>query len=257
MRFPNNARVCFIGDSLTQANQTLPRIIDFYNQRFPASGVRFFNCGTSGGKYKSAIEFFYDDVLRHKPTHAVVAFGVNDCNRWFLGVKRGEARTKELKTSFESFQNNVKTYCKMLQEYNISITLCTPAPYNEYTDGGETPLRGGYALVLGYAQFIKEFAKENKLPVCDYHDYITNSLQVDGQPIYSSDRVHPTAHGYYLMAKCFLAHQGYALGDEQPLPAYFEEWSVAVHRMRMIWSAEQMIIDNYTMDLEEKMAFME
>ena len=257
MRFPDNAKVCFIGDSLTQANETLPRIIHFYNENFPEANVRFFNCGTSGGTYKSAIQFFYDDVLRHNPTHAVVAFGVNDSNRWYLGVERGENRTKTLKSSFESFQNNVKSYCKMLQENNISVTLCTPAPYDEYTDGGQMPLKGGYALVLAYAQVIKEFAKENQIPVCDYHGYITDCLQMEKNAIYSLDRVHPLPYGYYLMAKCFLAYQGYDLGEIQSLPAYFEEWAAAVRKMRMIYGAEQMIIDDYAMDLEKKMMFME
>ena len=257
MRFPDNARVCFIGDSLTQANQTLPRIIDFYNKNFAGRNIRFFNCGTAGGTYKSAIEFFYDDVLRHKPTHAVVAFGVNDSNRWFLNVKRSEERINQLKSDFEKYKKNVQTYCTLLKQNNICITLCAPPPYDEYTQSEETAMKGGYALILGYAQFIREFAKENNIPVCDYHDYITNSLQADEQPIYSPDRVHPTAHGYYLLAKCFLAYQGYKLEDEQPLPTYFEEWAAAVGKMRMIYGAEQMIVRDYTMDLEEKMSMIE
>lgn len=257
MKFPDNARVCFIGDSLTQANQTLSRVIDFYNKNFAKNNIRFFNCGTSGGTYQSAIEFFYDDVLRHNPTHAVVAFGVNDSNRWFLNEKRSVGRISQLKTDFENYKKNVEKYCKILQQNNICVTLCTPPPYDEYTQTEETAMKGGYALILGYAQFIRGFAKENKIPVCDYHDYITNCLQSDDRPIYSADRVHPTAHGYYLMAKCFLAHQGYVLDDEQPLPKYFEEWSLAVHKMRMIYGAEQMIIGDYTMDLETKMSIME
>ena len=257
MRFPDNSRVCFIGDSLTHANKALPRIIDFYNKNFEGCGIRFFNCGTAGGTYKTAIEFFYDDVLRHRPTHAVVAFGVNDANRWLLGDERSEERLNRLKASFEDYKSNVRAYCKMLSENGISIILCTPAPYDEHTEGEEKPLVGGYALILGYAQFIREFAMENNIPLCDYHDFIAGALQSDTQPIYSRDRVHPTEHGYYLLAKCFLAHQGYAIDDERAIPEYFSGWASEVEKMRLIYGAEQMVVRNYRMPLEDKMSLIE
>jgi hypothetical protein len=61
-------------------------------------------CGTSGGTYKTAIEFFNDDVLIHKPTHAVVAFGVNDSNRWALERPRCKEKYDSLKAYYDNFK---------------------------------------------------------------------------------------------------------------------------------------------------------
>lgn len=257
MRFPNDARVCFIGDSLTAANEILSRVIDYYQNNFPLANVRFFNCGTSGGTYKSAIDFFPDDVLRHKPTHAVVAFGVNDSNRWALCGVRSEVRFESLKNAFEEYKQNLETYCNMLIKNKIEPVLCTPAPYDEYTQSDEPANRGGYALIFAYAEYVREFARKNGIALCDYHEYMTRALQSDTTPIYSPDHVHPTSHGYYLMAKCFLAHQGYELETETPLPAYLTAWRAAVARLRLIYGAEHMVVRNYDLPIEEKLALIQ
>jgi len=41
--FPKGARVCFVGDSLVAMNQTLPRIIDYYNKFMSDRKVAFFD----------------------------------------------------------------------------------------------------------------------------------------------------------------------------------------------------------------------
>ena len=255
--FPHGARVCFIGDSLTASNQPLSRVIDHYNKNLAERGVRFFNCGTSGGTYKYAIQFFEDDVLSHNPTHAVVCFGVNDSFRWVMNDPKSEKRLATLKGAFEVYKKNVATYCDMLTSHGIKIILCTPAPYDEYSAFESVPYRGGFALMLGYADFIRSFAKERGIELCDYHDFLSGELELDNMTIYSPDRVHPTPHGYYLMAKHFLAHQGLTIEDEAPIPEYFAEWHAAIARLRIIFSAEEMVVHNYHMPLEEKMAMME
>lgn len=257
MRFPDNARVCFVGDSLTAANQILPRVNDFYNKNFPDANVRFFCCGTSGGTYKTAIEFFYDDVLIHNPTHAVVAFGVNDSNRWALEWPRGKQRYDNLKAYYENFKKEVKIYCDMLKEHNVEIILCTPAPCDEYTPSDIPAYNGSFALIAEYANVVRNYARDNNIPLCDYHAFLTEQLQLDSEPIISPDHVHPVPHGYYLMAKHFLAFQGFEIEDEKEIPEYFNAWREAVQKMRLVYGAEQMVIHNYKMPLEEKVAMIE
>ena len=256
-RFENGARVCFIGDSLVAANQTLPRIIDHYNKYFPNSDVRFFNCGTSGGSYRSLINFFEDDVLSHKPTHAVVAFGVNDSQRDLLGEPRSDSRLNKLKAAFENYKKNVKESYDLLTSHGIKMIICTPAPYDEYTPGENLGYRGGYAIMLGYADFIRAFAKENGIELCDYHAFLSQMLETETEPVYSPDRVHPLPHGYYLIAKCFLAHQGLEIDEEAPIPEYLDEWILTVGKLRTIFGTEHMLIKDYKKPLEEKMALME
>ena len=62
-RFPDGARVCFIGDSLVARNQAMPVVIETYKEKFPNAKIRFFNCGVSGGTAKYAHDSFEDDVL--------------------------------------------------------------------------------------------------------------------------------------------------------------------------------------------------
>lgn len=252
MRFPDNARVCFVGDSLTAANQVLPRVNDHYNKYFPNSNLRFFCCGTSGGTYKTAIEFFNDDVLIHKPTHAVVAFGVNDSNRWALERPRGKEKYDSLKAYYENFKKEVKVYCDMLKEHGIEAILCTPAPYDEYTPSDIPAYSGGFALIAEYANVIRNYARDNNIPLCDNHAFLTEQLQLDSEPIISPDHVHPASHGYYLMAKNFLAFQGLEIDLEADIPEYFNRWREEVQKLRLAYGAEQMVIHNYKMPIEEK-----
>ena len=49
-RFPNGARVCFIGDSITHNNLFLAHIVAYYREHFKDSKVKFYNCGVSCGK---------------------------------------------------------------------------------------------------------------------------------------------------------------------------------------------------------------
>lgn len=256
-RFPNGSRVCFVGDSLVASNLPLPRIIDHYNKYFPDSNVRFFNCGTSGGTYESLINFFDDDILSHKPTHAVVAYGVNDSQRDLLANPRSAERLSRLTAAYERYKKNVEGAYQLLSSHGIKMIICTPAPYDEYTPGENAPLHGAYALMLAYADFIRSFAKENGIELCDYHAYLSNILQTETEAVYSPDRVHPNPHGYYLIAKAFLMHQGLTIDGEEPIPEYLGEWSQTVGRLRVIFGTEHMLIKNYAMPLEEKMEMME
>jgi len=255
-RFPNGARVCFVGDSMTAANQVLSRVIDHYNRHFPEHGITFWNCGTSGGTCGSAIEFFADDVLPHKPTHAVVAFGINDCQNWHLLKPRGEEKYKSMELAFAMYQKHIHDYTRLLVSHGVAVTLCAPPIYDEYGESDQPVRKGNYAAMVAYAAFIRQFAAEHGFGLCDYNSFTARQVCIDPQPVISADRVHPTDHGYYLMAKCFLAAQGLQIDEEAPIPAYMDQWRAAVRRLRYIYGAEHMIIKNYGLPVEEKLALV-
>lgn len=256
-RFPNGARVCFVGDSMTAANQVLSRVIDHYNRHFPNHGITFYNCGASGSTCASALLYFPDDVLPHRPTHVVVAFGINDCKTYFLTKPRSEEKYKQLELAFAQYQKNIIDYTRLLVSHGIQVTLCTPPIYDEYTEGAGEVRRGGYAAMVAYAAFIRRFAEENGLGLCDYNSFTARQVAADPQQVFTADRVHPTEHGYYLMAKCFLASQGLQIDEEAPIPAYLDQWRAVVRRLRVIYGAEHMIVKNYTLPTEEKVAMLQ
>ena len=251
-RFPDGARVCFVGDSLVARNQYLPVIIDCYKQNFPGSGIRFFNCGVSGGTAKFAHDSFENDVLSCKPTHVVVAFGVNDSKRTRLEKPRSKERYDFFLEWFEIYKKSLSALCEKVLASGCELILCTPAPYDEYTETPIPTFKGGYALLCEYANFVRNLAKEKGYTLVDFHECLTRALQVEEGPLFDADHVHPNIHGFYLMAKYFLAQQGLDAPAEGEIPAYFADWREKLFVYRSINAAECMIIKDYSLPQEEK-----
>lgn len=249
-RFPDHARVCFIGDSITHNNFFVAHIAAYYREHFPDAKVEFYNCGISGGALSTILNAFDEDILPHAPTHAVLMIGINDSGRSALN-NSGKEKYESLQKSYESYQCNLDKLCRKLQNIGTELTLCTPTPYDEYSKSEEPALPGGSALLLGYAWFLKKYAREHGYPICDYHSYITRAMQEE--VLYLPDHVHPNPRGHYHMAKCFLAFQGLELGEEQELPADIQEWHRIVTMVRDTIATEHFILeDDFTTTQEER-----
>ncbi len=251
-RFPDSARVCFIGDSITHNNLFLAHIVAYYREHFAEAQVEFYNCGISGGTLTTTLGCFDEDILPYNPTHAVIMIGINDSARWALPFK-GEEKYQTIKDAFEKYKSNLSKICDRLENMGVNITLCTQTPYAEYMESDETVLRGGYALMQAYADYIREFAKDKGYPVCDYHDYFIRTMQTE--TICNPDRVHPTNRGQYYMAKCFLDFQGFDLGEEKSLPDDVQKWHEVVGKIRHVFATEHNILsDDFTLTDEERAA---
>lgn len=250
--FPKNARVCFIGDSITHNNGFVSRVYDYYHQNLSDRSVNIYNCGVGGGRVSTALPIMEEDVLSHNPTHAVIMFGVNDSDNRFFAVERSSERYDKLVNAYEVFQANLREMCRILRERNIEIILCTQAPYDEYQDCETKPWQGGFALMEGYAEAVRNIARELGLPVCDYHKHMSRAMQ--DELLYNPDRVHPNEKGQFEMAKCFLNFQGYDIGEYKPIPEYLEKWREKVAIQRNIWMAEKNIIWKFDLTVEEQIA---
>ena len=254
-RFENGSRVCFIGDSLVSMNHTLPWVIDTYRNKFPNEDIRFFNCGVAGGTAEFALKIFEDDVLRFRPTHAVVAFGVNDSWRWCLSEEKGIARYNTLKQRFEIYKDCIKKLCDKIIQNNIELILCTPAPYDEYEETEQPAFKGGYALLSEYANFVRYFAKQNEYTLCDYYAQMVELMQTD--KLYSNDHIHPTPHGFYRMAEIFLREQGLEIGEECEIKQKYPQWVAAVEVYRNIFIAECMVLKKAELPIDQKLKMAE
>lgn len=251
-RFPNNARVCFIGDSITHNNRYIAHIVSYYRTHFPEAKVEFYNCGISGGSLTTTLNCFDEDILPYSPTHAVIMIGINDSNRGALELQR-ENRYEILEAAFEEYKSNLEKLCNRLEAIGTEVILCTQTPYAEYIESDEPALPGGYALLLAYANHVKAYAKERNYPVCDYHTYMTRAGMLE--PLFASDHVHPNERGHYYMAKCFLAFQDMDLGEETALPADIQKWHEAVGLVRNTIATEHFILhDDFTTTQEQRIA---
>ena len=249
-RFKNGSTVCFIGDSFVHQNFYLPMIINCYKRKLPDSEIRFVNCGVAGGTVKFANQTFDKDVLPYKPDHAVVVFGVNDSKRWELSAPRSKERYDTLAEAYAVYQKNLRELCEKITAEGIELILCTPAPYDEYSDFETEALKGGYALVAQYADFVRALAKEKGYTLCDYHAYLTELMQTES--LYKDDRVHPTYHGYHRIAEYFLSLQGIDLGDEAPIPACFDAWREKIRVLRNLYATECCLIPEGCTSTEQK-----
>lgn len=249
-RFPKGARVCFVGDSITYDNTYLAHIVSYYKKHFPEDCVEFYNCGIPGCELKTTLAVFDEDVAAYKPTHLVLLMGANDCCiSWLL-----EDHAKQyvnLKEIYENFQKNIARFCELAKKIGAELTLCTPVPHDEYQKSDEQLYPGAYALLMGYANFVRNFARENGYPLCDYHPYIAQRMH--GETLFNTDRVHPNSRGQYYMAKCFLEFQGLDLGEEEPFSEEIVHWRSVVSDIRNTITAEHFFLkDDFSKTHEER-----
>lgn len=251
--FPKGARVVFLGDSITHANDYISRIVDYYHQNLSDRKVSFYNCGVSGGSLRTLLTIFDQDIAVHKPTHAVIMIGINDSARYLLSdLPRGKERYDRMLWAFNAYKERLSTICQKLEALGCEIILCTQTPYDEYQESDVPTLKGGFTLLSAYAEYVRSFAKEKGYKLCDYHTYISKVAQSDA--VIRPDRVHPNELGHYHMAKCFLEFQGYDIGEYKDIPEYLSEWRNRVSELRDIHAAEYLIIQDYSLSTEERIS---
>jgi lysophospholipase L1-like esterase len=246
--FKNRSRVAFIGDSLTAANISLQWIIKAYRGLDGADDVRFFNCGVAGGTADFAVKSYARDILRYRPTHAVISFGINDSRRELLLEARSPERHEALVRSFEKYKRSLAALVSLLQLDGVEVILCTPVPYDEYSEGENAPLPGGYALMLGYAEYVRRLADVKGVTLYDQHAILSRLME--REQIHSPDRIHMTNHGYYVLAREFLKAQGVAAPDEDNVSSAFDTWHSYVARLRKVLAAECMLVPRFGEDVD-------
>ena len=125
-RFSDGARVVFIGDSITAANNFVARVFDYYRTELASAHVTFKNSGVSGGSTRSALEYLEPDVFPFEPTDAVIMLGVNDSNRTLLEQPDSAERRAGLDRAYDIYRVKLRELCDKLTERGIKLTLCTP-----------------------------------------------------------------------------------------------------------------------------------
>ncbi len=153
--FPKGARVVFLGDSITHTNDYIARITDYYHKNFPERGVNFYNCGVSGGNLGTLLAIFDEDIIVHRPTHAVIMIGINDSERYLLSdLPRGKERYDRMLSAFNVYKERLSTICQKLKALGCEIIMCTQTPYDEYQESNKPAYKGGFALLSAYAEYI-------------------------------------------------------------------------------------------------------
>lgn len=131
--FKRNDRVCFVGNSITNNGEFYHNILLYQLTRFPMEKVLFYNCGISGDRTGGILARFDDDIMVHKPTHAVMMIGMNDVSRTLYPLVSTEnADTLKLqKYAIELHKKNLEQIVKQFLDRKIHVTLQKPSIYDQ------------------------------------------------------------------------------------------------------------------------------
>ena len=120
--------VVFLGDSITAA-RTYGKIVENYTLlRYPDRKVRFVNSGWGGDTAAGGLKRFERDVLSHKPTVVVIAYGVNDIG-W--GTKADDEHKK-------AYLDGIRGMVQACTKNKVRVYVCSAAPTAEDPAKAET-----------------------------------------------------------------------------------------------------------------------
>lgn len=186
--------------------------------------MKIFNCGVSGGTATNALLHMHSQCLVYNPTHVVIMFGVNDIARtnYAPSVRDNE---ENITRRLNAMANCKASYAKVIDNViaaGASPVLCTPVPYDEVSDSPAENLECQCALDE-VADYVRTIASERGYPLIDFTAQMKPLL--GKRAIISPDRVHPTPHGYHVMAQIFLHDIGAIDECDFDTPFVFEEWN--------------------------------
>jgi lysophospholipase L1-like esterase len=197
--------VVFYGDSITDQRLYTTFTESYVLTRFPHFRIRFVHSGVGGdrvtGGWAGPIDLrLRRDVLAYQPTVMTIMLGMND------GRYRAwdDAIFKTYSTGYEQIIGSMKKAAPGLR-----ITVIQPSPFDDVTR--PPTFEGGYnAVLLRYAQFVKQLGERNGLVVADLNAPVVATLEKAktadpelAQKIIE-DRVHPGEGGHLIMAEALL-----------------------------------------------------
>lgn len=213
--FADGEVVVFVGDSITHDGRWHRCIADFYATRFPDRHVVFINAGIAGDNASGVLLRVDADVLRWKPSTAVVMLGMNDCGRdaYRPGSDADQQFLAIRERSLTSYHDNMLKLATQLRAATRHLILATPSPYEDTAKLAAANLPGANGGLHRGAEMVKAIAASTKADVVDFHAPMT-AIGLDRQrqdPAFSligPDRVHPASPGHLVMAWLLLKAQG-------------------------------------------------
>jgi len=197
--------VVFYGDSITDQRLYTTFTESYVLTRFPRLRIRFVHSGVGGdrvtGGWAGSIDLRLSrDVEAYQPTMMTIMLGMND------GSYRAwdDAIFKTYSTGYEHIIDFMKKAVPGLR-----ITVIQPSPFDDVTR--PPAFEGGYnAVLVRYAQFVKQLGERNNLVVADLNTPVVAMLEkakaADPELARKiiDDRVHPGEGGHLIMAEALL-----------------------------------------------------
>lgn len=206
-----NARVVFVGNSITRGGMFHNNVLLYHVTRFPDKNIQIYNCGVSGDVTWGVLYRMEEDILINKPTHAVIMLGMNDVGReWYGTVSTTDADTlKQRKKKLFDYKENMEKIVKIFLEKDIKVILERPSIYDQIAVLPEKNHLGVNDALGICALYCDSLVQRNDLSIVDYFG-IMNEINTQMQKKDSSftlvgqDRIHPGETGHFVMSYQFL-----------------------------------------------------
>lgn len=207
---PDNSRVVFLGDSITQAGVRPNGYVTLVKQELEEQGksIEVIGAGISGHKVPDLQKRLKRDVLDKDPTHVIIYIGINDV--WHSKSGRG--------TSKEDYEAGLRDIIQQINDGGGKVILCTPSVIGEKTDGSNS-LDG---MLEEYSAISREVAKSTGAQLLDLRKAFIDELKQQNQAnkdkgVLTGDGVHLNDAGNQFVAAKMLEAMGMKSGNEKAI----------------------------------------
>lgn len=203
-----NDRVLFQGDSITDAGRDRTMTRPNYGKGMgkgyallaassilnenPQQELAFYNRGISGDTVAKMMERWDEDCIRIKPHLVSLLVGVNDFNAAFLVNGKGDA---------EKFETDYETLLRVTVNKLPGVKLMIGEPF---ALPGITGLTDQWTDFHLYRKVAKKLAQKFNAAFIPYQSAFSNRMENVPPGYFSTDGVHPSLAGIYLMSKTWL-----------------------------------------------------
>ncbi|HSJ00877.1 MAG: SGNH/GDSL hydrolase family protein [Verrucomicrobium sp.] len=198
----SGTKVAFLGDSITQQGAGGPGgYVRLVESGLKAAGIpiEVIPAGISGHKSNDMLARLDKDVLSKKPDVMTLSCGVNDVWHGARGVE------------LEAYKKNITEIVDRTQKAGVQVVILTSTLIGPKLDDANN------TKAKAYNDFLRDLAKERKLPVADLNaDMIVEQSKdstVGGKANVTSDGVHMNHLGNIMMAKGVLKAFDLSSGD--------------------------------------------
>ncbi|MEO8351925.1 MAG: SGNH/GDSL hydrolase family protein [Chthoniobacteraceae bacterium] len=184
----DGAKVAFLGDSITAAGWGNPNgYVRLIVSGLAANGIKVepIPAGIGGHKSNQMLERLDRDVLSKKPDWMTLSCGVNDVWHHEKGVPLPE------------YKENITKLVEQATAAGVKVMILTATVIQEDLGNADN------ATLAGYNDFLRELAKEKKLPLADLNTLFQERIKAEnkpGQKVLTGDGVHMNNEGDQLMA---------------------------------------------------------
>jgi len=198
-------KIAFLGDSITAGGWGSPAgYVRLVIAGLEANGIKAeaVPAGIGGHKSDQMLARLDKDVLSKKPQWMTLSCGVNDVWHGPRGVPLDEDMAKngaydDKVGSRGTYKKNITAIIDQAQAAGVKPVLLTATVIKEQLDSKEN------GLLVPFNAFLRELAKEKKIPLADLNAMFQERIKAENKPnekVLTSDGVHMNVEGNKLMA---------------------------------------------------------